>query len=71
MRNIIRKGPKYRLHQKINWIEDRKIIVDFLDTYIDKWISKEKRGLGNDSVDKGCLQNWRDEIVKIVDRNQL
>ena len=32
------------------------------------WISKEKRGLGNDSVDKGCLQNWRDEIVKIVDR---
>ena len=68
LRNIIRKGPKYRLPQKINWIEDRKIIVDFLDTYIDKWISKEKRGLGNDSVDKGCLQNWRDEIVKIVDR---
>ena len=68
LKNIIRKGPKYRLPQAINWVEDKNIIINFLDTYINKWISKEKKVLGNGSLDEGCLKNWRNEIVKIVDK---
>ena len=68
LKNIIKKGPKYRLPQAINWVEDKNIIINFLDTYINKWISKEKKVLGNGSLDEGCLKNWRDEIVKIVDK---
>ena len=67
LRNILKKGPKYRLPQKINWTEDKTTIVDFLDTYIDKWILKEKKN-DNNRLDKSCLKNWKDQILEIVDQ---
>ena len=66
LRNIIKKGPKYRLPQKINWERDRDIIRDFLETYTEKWIAKERK---NCRVPFGieCLDSWKDEVLSIVD----
>ena len=68
LRNLIKKGPKYRLPQRINWEEDRNIITTFLDAYIEKWISKEKKSLGNNNVDGSCLNVWKNKILELVDR---
>ena len=43
LRKIFKKGPKYRLPQKINWTEDKNLIINFLDSYIDNWTAKEKK----------------------------
>ena len=66
LRNIIKKGPKYRLPQKINWEKDRDIIEEFLETYTEKWINKERK---NCRVPFGieCLDSWKDEVLEIVD----
>ena len=66
LRNIFRKGPKYRLPQKINWKEDRMLILNFLENYIDKWISKERKN-GNVQVNKDNLNDWKNQILEIVD----
>ena len=68
LRNLIKKGPKYRLPQRINWKEDRNIIITFLDAYIDKWISKEKKSLGKNNLDGSCLDIWKNKILELVDR---
>ena len=57
LRKIVEKGPKYRLPQRINWKEDRNIIVTFLDNYIERWLSKEKKFSLNNNIDGSCL-NW-------------
>ena len=33
LKKFIEKGPKYRTSQRIDWMEDRYIIVEFLDRY--------------------------------------
>ena len=68
LREMFKKGPKYRLPQRINWQEDRKIIINFLDDYIDKWIKKEKKLDNSLHLDKNSLCNWKKEILDIVDR---
>ena len=68
LREMFKKGPKYRLPQRINWQEDRKIIINFLDDYIDKWIKKEKKLDNSLQLDKNSLCNWKKEILGIVDR---
>ena len=66
LRNIIKKGPKYRLPQKIDWSKDKDIINDFLEIYMEKWIAKERRKHGG-NIDIGCLDNWKDEVMNIVE----
>ena len=68
LRDMFKKGPKYRLPQRINWQEDKKIIVNFLDVYIDKWIKKEKKLDNSHSIDRNSLTCWKKEILSIVDR---
>ena len=68
LRNIIEKGPKYRLPQKINWKENKKIINNFLDIYSDKWISSEKKIINSQDLDQSCLKYWKEEILKVVDQ---
>ena len=67
LRNIIRKGPKYRLPQKINWIEDRNILIAFLDTYMDKWIAKENKRIPG-QVNIQCLNDWKEQVLQIIDQ---
>ena len=68
LRGILKKGPKYRLPQKINWTEDRKIIENFLDSYIDKWVAKERKLTRDQNLNKGSLKVWRNSILEIVDK---
>ena len=68
LKSLIRKGPKYRLPQKINWEQDRSIIKSFLDAYIDKWISKEKKVPGNNNINGSCLDIWKNKIFELVDK---
>ena len=67
LRNIIKKGPKYRLPQKIDWSKDRDIIEDFLETYVEKWIEKEIKN-GHGRLNARCLGNWKREVLCLVDR---
>ena len=68
LKNMVRKGPKFRLPQRINWNEDRKIIENFLDTYIDKWISKERKFPTNSNIEKDVLCIWRKTVLEEVDK---
>ena len=68
LKEMFKKGPKYRLPQRINWQEDKNIIINFLDDYIDKWIKKEKKIDNSQHLDKNSLLLWKKEILDIVDR---
>ena len=68
LRNLIKKGPKYRLPQRINWKEDRNIITTFLDAYIDKWITKERKMSEDNNVNGSCLDLWKNKVVELIDR---
>ena len=68
LRNLVKKGPKYRLPQRINWQKDRTIIVDFLDAYIEKWIDKEKKSTLNGSIGRDSLRLWRENVLDLVDK---
>ena len=67
LRNIIKKGPKYRLPKKINWKKDKNIIMNFLDSFIVKWIEKEKKSGHDRSLNKDVLLTWKNEVMKMVD----
>ena len=67
LKEMIKKGPKFRLPQKINWEEDKKIIINFIDSYIDRWLIKEKKALNSQVINKDSLKNWKNEIIKVVD----
>ena len=66
LKKIFKKGPKYRLPQKIDWTEDKNLIINFLNSYIDNWTAKEKKQ-GNTLVKKEVLGPWKKEILRIVD----
>ena len=68
LKNLIKKGPKYRLPQRINWKEDRNIITTFLDAYIDKWITKERKMSEDNNVNESCLDSWKNKVVELIDR---
>ena len=67
LKHLFKKGPKYRLPQKIDWVKDREVIVNFLDSYADKWISKEKKNVSNQNISIDLLRNWKETILKMVD----
>ena len=68
LRNLIKKGPKYRLPQKIDWVKDRKEIEDLIDKYAEKWINKEKKGAFNTSISRGSLSSWKKSVMDQVDQ---
>ena len=68
LRNIFKKGPKYRLPRKINWDKDREIIVTFLNTYSAKWLEKEKKLVCNNDIDRRCLDIWKESVLNFVDK---
>ena len=66
LRNIFKRGPKYRLPQRINWSEDKNHIINFLESYIENWTAKERKQ-GNILVKKEDLDLWKNEILRVVD----
>ena len=67
LREIIKKGPKYRLPRAINWAEDRRIIVDFLGDFMKKWVNKERKVSPN-GIELKSLDAWFKQILFLVDR---
>ena len=68
LRNLIKKGPKYRLPQRIDWVKDRNEIEELIDTYALRWIDKEKKTAQNISINRGCLELWKRSVMDQVDR---
>ena len=68
LRKLFEKGPKYRLPQQINWRKDRTVIENFIDSYTDKWIIKEKKNPINQNIDRNLLNSWKETILELVDR---
>ena len=62
LRDIIKKGPKYRLPRAINWAKDRRIIVDFLGDFMRKWVNKERKASPN-GIDLKNLDAWYKQII--------
>ena len=68
LRNLLKKGPKYRLPRKINWAENRENILQFLEKYIKKWTGKERKESGDRNLNENCLKNWIEEVLRLVDK---
>ena len=68
LRKLFEKGPKYRLPQQIDWRKDRSVIENFIDSYVDKWIAKEKKNPCNQLIDRNLLNRWRETILGLVDK---
>ena len=68
LKNILKKGPKYRLPKKIDWNKNRENIVEFIENYSVKWIDKQKKDSHDRSLDINSLKCWKEEIWRLVDK---
>ena len=68
LKNILRKGPKYRLPRKIDWAKNRENLVSFLDIYSKKWITKEKKASEDKDLNLSCLMAWKKEVIRLIDK---
>ena len=68
LRNILKKGPKYRLPRKVNWDTNRVNLMSFLEIYSEKWIQKERKANSDNTLDLSCLQAWKNEIIRLIDK---
>ena len=64
---LIKKGPKYRLPKRVNWIKNREIIVNFLNSYIKDWIKKENKLCTSGNYDENLLSDWKAQVLEFVD----
>ena len=60
LRDLVRRGPKFREQGPINWGYCKKILLDALEDYAKRWSNKE---------DKPCytLEPWLTTIKEIID----
>ena len=68
LKNIMKKGPKYRLPRKVNWSKNRENLLEFLETYSEKWVKKEKKANEDKNLNVGCLRAWKAEVVRLIDK---
>ena len=68
LRNILKKGPKYRLPKKIDWNKNRENLAKFIEEYAEKWIGKEKKACQDNSIHVYNLQDWKIEVQRLVDK---
>ena len=68
LRDLIKKGPKYRLPQRIDWAKDRREIEDLIDSYAEKWINNERKTALNMTVNRGSLRLWKKSVMDQVDK---
>ena len=60
VRNIISKGPKYRLPSNIDFPKCRKEITASLNDFSNRWRNQE-------NVEPDALKDWKINIFKIID----
>ena len=68
LKDIMKKGPKYRLPRKVNWTKNRENLVTFLEEYSEKWIKKERKASEDKNLNVSCLNAWKIEIVRLIDK---
>ena len=68
LKNIMKKGPKYRLPKKINWVKNKENLIYFLETYSERWIKKEKKLSEDINLNSSCLSAWKKEIIRLIDK---
>ena len=61
IRNIVSKGPKYRLPSHIDFNRCREEIVSALNDFGNRWCKRE-------SVECNALKEWKLSIFNIVDK---
>ena len=59
LRNIIRKGPKYRIPNTINWKYNFKLLMDAVEDHARKWVKREE-------VNINCLSEWIKTIRDLI-----
>ena len=59
IRNILTKGPKYRLPALIDFDKCRTIIINALQDFSTKWCRRE-------NADNDALDDWNNKILQIV-----
>ena len=50
-RQLLTKGPKYRQAQPINWNQNFKFLMDYVEDYAKRWTKREK-------VETDTLSEW-------------
>ena len=59
LRTIIRKGPKYRIPNTINWNYNFKLLMDAVEDHARKWVKREE-------VNINCLSEWIKAIRELI-----
>ncbi|KAK3086440.1 hypothetical protein FSP39_018438 [Pinctada imbricata] len=60
LRNLFKKGPKYRIPSKIDFIKCREELKEALDNYTKRWCKSE-------GVESHSLNDWKNLILDITD----
>ncbi|KAK3083091.1 hypothetical protein FSP39_013752 [Pinctada imbricata] len=60
LRNLLKKGPKYRIPSKIDFIKCREELKEALDNYTKRWCKSE-------GVESHSLNDWKNLILDITD----
>ncbi|KAK3098962.1 hypothetical protein FSP39_024732 [Pinctada imbricata] len=60
LRGLLKKGPKYRIPSKIDFIKCREVLKEALDNYTKRWCKSE-------GVESHSLNDWKNLILDITD----
>ena len=60
LRGLLRKGPKYRIPSKVDFIKCREVLKEALDNYTKRWCKSE-------GVESHSLNDWKNLILDITD----
>ena len=59
LRKLIKKGPKFREQNVINWAKNKKIILEAVEKYAKQWCKRE-------GAEPCALDDWIDSIKQII-----
>ncbi|XP_063442413.1 uncharacterized protein LOC134722721 [Mytilus trossulus] len=63
LRELLAKGPKYRIPQPINWKKNFKLLMDAVEDYARKWVKRE-----SDEPELDTLSEWNKAIRSCIQR---
>ena len=61
LKNLLKKGPKFRIQNNINWKKNHKLISEAIEQYIRKWAKRE-------DVEVSCLKEYKEAVMKLVNQ---
>ena len=59
LRELVAKGPKYRVPNKVNWKATETMLLESTDLYAKHWSKREQ-------VELKCLSEWNDQLKELV-----